>query len=346
MLKRFTTLTISRTKEFYRDRSALGWNILFPFLVIIGFSFIFNQDKQTQFKVGELQNSGTVINREIVKNYKTFRATRFIEFISFADETPAIDKLKHHRVDFLINKNTGRYWVSSTSPKGYMVEKLLMASISSKNTITRKETITGEEIPYIEWLFPGILAMNIMFSSLFGVGYTIVRYRKNGVLKRISVAPVRTFEFLTAQVVSRMIVITATTVVVYAGCSWLYDFSNRGSYLSLLVVFLLGGFSLVSLGLLVASRSSSEEFAGGILNLLSWPMMFLSEVWFSLEGANPVVITISKIFPLTHMTSAARSIMNDGATLSEIREPVIIMAAMSLVFITIGSFFFSWQKSR
>ena len=346
MLKRFITLTISRTKEFYRDRSALGWNILFPFLVIIGFSFIFNQDKQTQFKVGELQNSGTVINSEIVENYKAFRATRFIEFVSFDKETPAIEKLRHHRIDFLINKNTGRYWVSSSSPKGYMVEKLLMASISSGKTATRKETITGEEIPYIEWLFPGILAMNIMFSSLFGVGYTIVRYRKNGVLKRISVAPVRTFEFLTAQVVSRMIVITATTVFVYAGCSWLYDFSNRGSYFALFVVFLLGGFSLVSLGLLVASRSSSEEFAGGILNLLTWPMMFLSEVWFSLEGANPVVITISKIFPLTHMTSAARSIMNDGATLAEIKEPVILMAAMSLVFITLGSFFFSWQKNR
>ncbi len=346
MLKRFITLTISRTKEFYRDRSALGWNILFPFLVIIGFSFIFNQDKQTQFKVGELQNSGTVINSEIVENYKAFRATRFIEFVPFDKETPAIEKLRHHRIDFLINKNTGRYWVSSSSPKGYMVEKLLMASISSGKTATRKETITGEEIPYIEWLFPGILAMNIMFSSLFGVGYTIVRYRKNGVLKRISVAPVRTFEFLTAQVVSRMIVITATTVFVYAGCSWLYDFSNRGSYFALFVVFLLGGFSLVSLGLLVASRSSSEEFAGGILNLLTWPMMFLSEVWFSLEGANPVVITISKIFPLTHMTSAARSIMNDGATLAEIKEPVILMAAMSLVFITLGSFFFSWQKNR
>ncbi len=346
MFKRLITLIIARTKEFYRDRSALGWNILFPFLVIIGFSFIFDQGNQTQFKVGEIHGGEIITNEKVVKNYLQFKNTRFIEFINFNRKNDALDKLRHHRIDFLINSDTGEYWVSNTSPKGYMVEKLLMASITSGGTTTRKETIEGKEIPYIEWLFPGILGMNIMFSALFGVGFTIVRYRKNGVLKRISVAPVRTFEFLTAQIVSRMFVITATTMFVYTGCAWMYGFTNRGSYLALILVFLLGGFSLVALGLLVASRSSSEEFAGGILNMLSWPMMFFSEVWFSLEGANPIVITLSKFFPLTHMIQAARSVMNDGATIKNIHIPLIILAAMSIIFTAIGSIFFSWQKEK
>ncbi len=335
---------MARTREFYRDRSALAWNILFPFLVIIGFSFIFNQDNQTQFKVGEVHGGTKVINKMVVDNYRAFRETRFIEFISFKDKKAALDKLRHHRIDFLINPDTGRYWTTGSSPKGYMVEKCLLAAITPAKKEIRRDTISGEEIPYIEWLFPGILGMNIMFSSLFGVGFVIVRYRKNGVLRRFSVAPVRTFEFLTAQILSRMFAITATTVTVYTGCSLLYGFNNRGSYLALILVFLLGAFSLVSLGLLVAARSSSEEFASGIINLMTWPMMFLSEVWFSLEGANPAVIAISKFFPLTYMVQAARSIMNDGASLGEVHFHIMVLAGMSLVFTAVGSFFFSWQK--
>ena len=61
------------------------------------------------------------------------------------------------------------------------------------------------------------LGMNVMFSSLFGVGYVIVRYRKNGVLKRLEATPLTPFEFLSAQVVSRLWLIIMVTSLVYAG---------------------------------------------------------------------------------------------------------------------------------
>mgnify|MGYP003335295856 CR=1 FL=1 len=51
---------------------------------------------------------------------------------------------------------------------------------------------------YVDWLIAGLLAMNMMFSALFGVGYNIVRYRKTGVLKRLKAAPLRAAELLAA----------------------------------------------------------------------------------------------------------------------------------------------------
>ena len=101
---------------------------------------------------------------------------------------------------------------------------------------------------------------------------------------------------------------------------------------------------MISLGLIVACRSSSEEFAGGILNLITWPMMFLSEVWFSLEGAQPWVRHFSKMLPLTHLTDGARKIMNDGAGLFEIKVHLITLTLMSCAFLLIGSLMFKWQK--
>ena len=51
-LKRLWAIFKSRNHEFFRDREAFGWNFLFPFLIIVGFSVIFGGDHQTEFKVG------------------------------------------------------------------------------------------------------------------------------------------------------------------------------------------------------------------------------------------------------------------------------------------------------
>lgn len=341
MWKRIWILFRARNKEYYRDKSALGWNFLFPFLVIIGFSFLFGGRQEALYKIGVLRTSAP--GAAIPDQYRQFKATRFLEFVDFDSPQAALGALAHHRLDLVVRPDTGEYWVSRTSPKGYVAEKLLQAAGAPKAAF-RRQAVATSEVPYLEWLFPGILGMNIMFSALFGVGYVVVRYRKNGVLKRLSVTPVKPHEFLSAQILSRMFVLLATTAIVFVGSVVLYGFKCRGSYGALLLVFALGGFSMISLGLLVAARSASEEFAGGVLNVISWPMMFLSEVWFSLEGARPWVQKLSLVFPLTHMIDAARRIMNDGAGVADIRYPILAMAAMSAFFLVAGSALFKWQR--
>ena len=73
-------------------------------------------------------------------------------------------------------------------------------------------------------------------------------------------------------------------------------------------------------------------------------MMFLSEVWFSLEGAPQWVKTAAQIFPLTHLLTAARKIMHDGAGLVEIGFEIIILTLMTLIFLAAGASMFSWNK--
>ncbi len=343
MLNRIWTLFKARNIEFLRDRSAFGWSIMFPILIIVGFSVLFNDERQILYKVGIIGDTAIVKN-SAGKQIDSFKKLKYIEFISFKTEDQAISKLLHHRIDLLINRHDGTYLTSKTSPKGYITEHLLISSAALPTTDLKKETVRGVEIPYIEWLFPGILGMNMMFTALFGVGYVVVTYRKNGVLKRMSVTPLRPWEFLSSQIMSRMFVLLLTTAVVFIGCKLIYGFQVRGSYLTLLLIFCLGGLSMISLSLVVASRSSSLEFAGGILNLITWPMMFLSEVWFSLEGSEPWVQKASRVFPLTQMIDAARKIMNDGAGIADVLSNILILAAMSMVFVVMGSLLFKWQK--
>ncbi|MBU2179315.1 MAG: ABC transporter permease, partial [Gammaproteobacteria bacterium] len=130
---------------------------------------------------------------------------------------------------------------------------------------------------------------------------------------------------------------------IYIGCNWLFDFVMLGSYLDLLLVTVLGAIAMISLGLLIASRSRSEELTGGLLNMASWPMMILSGVWFSLEGAPKALQFVADLLPLTHLVSAARAIMTDGAALSQLTYPITVMVAMIVIFLSIAAMLFRWQ---
>lgn len=347
--KRMWALFVARNYEFIRDKAGFGWNIMFPFLIVAGFGLIFSSDSRSQFKVGVfpvLEEKPAAESLHIPEKLKKYS---YIQVVGFRSKNEGMDKLLHHKIDILIENLPGRtsYWISDSSPKGYIIEKVVKESIIPEDMFESriaKQEVKGEQIKYIDWLFPGILGMNIMFSALFGVGYVIVRYRRSGVLKRLKATPVTAFEYLTAQLVSRVVILLSTTAIVWFGCNLLFSFNMHGSYLDIFFVFLAGCVCLVCMGLIVACRGTSEEFASGLINFISWPMMFLSEVWFSIEGASHWIQTAARIFPLTHFLTAARKIINDGATLADVSGEIMILSLMSLLFLSVGSLLFSWTK--
>ena len=343
LFNRFLALLSTRNKEFLRDHSSLSWNILMPVLIIAGLAFAFSGDIGEKFKVAIINQDTATIQT------KSFLTLKYIDFYQIDHDEKiiqhAIQKIQRHQIDLLLDAEKQQYWVNPESPGGYLVEKILLGSESthSQQQNFKKQTVEGKQIRYLDWVIPGILSMNMMFSALFGVGFVIVRYRKNGMLKRLKATPITAFEYLSAQVVSRMILIMIVTAFVFYAANFFLDFVMNGSHLNLFLVFALGAFSMISLGLVVAARITSEETAGGLLNLISWPMMFFSGVWFSLEGTVPMMQTISEIFPLTHVTAAARAIMIDGAVLLDIAYHLLVLSLQSIAFLLFGSWYFKWE---
>jgi ABC-2 type transport system permease protein len=336
MLKRVYAIFRARNLEFVRDRSSLSWNIILPVALMFGLSFIFSGGQPPAYTVGVLQSS-----EEVDPATHPFLETRHIQFVPVQDPADAMSKVARHQLDMLVSfDESTRYWVNPESSKGYFVEFALLQAAG--NGDIEKEQIRGEAVRYIDWVLPGILGMNMMFSCLFGVGYVVVRYRKNGFLKRLRATPLRAAEFVVAQVASRLMLIILITAFVYAGTSWFLETRMDGSYAALILVTVVGAISLIAMGLVVAARVTSEELAGGLLNLVTWPMMMLSGVWFSLEGSAEWVQQSAKVFPLTHVLDAARGIMIDGASLPDILPQVAILGAMSLVFLTVAAAIFRW----
>ena len=339
MLKRIYAIFMGRNREFLRDRSSLAWNLLLPVALVFGLSYAFDGQRD-EYTVGVLQAEETIDT-----SAHPFLETRFVRFVAYDDSDEAMLKIERHQLDLLVEIGPPtRYWINPTASKGYFVEFALLQASSSATSDVVKEQVAGAPVRYADWILPGILGMNMMFSCLFGVGYVIVRYRKNGFLKRLRATPLTSFEFITAQIASRMVLIMLITTVVYTGTHLLLDTRMEGSYMTWFIVGLVGAISLVSLGLVVSARVTSEELAGGLLNLINWPMMMLSGVWFSLEGTGEILQKISKIFPLTHVLDSARAVILDGATLGDIAPSLIALVLLSGVFLAVGAAIFRWEQ--
>ena len=338
-LKRLLAVWHARNLEFLRDRSTLIFNFLFPLALVIAFAVIFGGQPRALFKVDVVAPPGAALDARL----HPFLDTRYVDFVRIRpqDVEATIRKVGRHETDLLLDLRTApRYWVNEDSPKGYLAEKLLLESAGGHVT---REPVSGAAVRYVDWLLPGILGMNMMFSCLFGVGYVVVRYRKSGFLRRLSATPVTAFEFGAAQVLSRLLLTVSVTSLLYAALALLVPFRNEGSTLLLLLVAVSGALAMISFGFMMAARFASEELANGAINLASWPMMLLSGVWFSLEGAPAWLQHVAKALPLTQMLEAARAVMLDGAGFMDVLPQLGWLAAMTLLFLGVAAGGFRWR---
>ncbi len=333
MIRRLLSVWHARNLEFLRDRGTLLFTLFLPLALVVGMGFVFGGPPRPLFKVG-------VLAERIDKASHPFLREQYMEFVATPDETAALRKLTHQTLDLVVDlRSRARYWVNTDSPKGYIVEKLLLAAAPD----AQRQPVTGVAVRYVDWLFPGILGMNLMFSCLFGVGYVVVRYRKSGFLKRLHATPLSAFEFLGAQVLSRMAIILTVTTILYVGVGTIIGFHSAGNVALLALLLVMAALSLIALGLTVAARFSSEELVGGVLNVLTWPMMLLSGVWFSLEDSPRWVQWVAHVFPLTQVLDAARAVMLDGAGLKQIAPQLLYLAATTLAFLAFGAWSFRWR---
>ena len=338
--RRMRAAAWARSLEFLRDKSAVGWNVVFPIFLVLGLAYIFSGPGQPMFKVGVLSPVGIVLDATL----HPFFGTPQVQFYREDQRDQALHKVQLQRIDMLIDLTTvpGRYWVNDQSPKGKLLEQLLHGAGGEP---LQRQATTGAQARYVDWVAPGVLAMSMMFSCLFGIGYVIVRYRKSGYLKRLNATPLRAFEFLLAQLASRLLLIVLVNAIVFTACRLLLHLRMEGSYWALILLTVLAAFAMIAMGLVVSARISSEELAGGILNVITTPMMVICGVFFSIDGAPRALQIVAQLLPLTHLISGARAIMLDGAGLQQIAPNLLALAAMSVVYLVLGAVLFKWRQN-
>jgi ABC-2 type transport system permease protein len=344
-MKRFWAVFVARNLEFFRDRSTLIFNLVMPVFLIFGFAFAFPSGGGTSYKIGVV---GAVPSAGAAGDVPLLHY-QHVGLVAYEGLDTPLDRLAHHQLDMVVDLGKREYYVNEASTNGYFLERMLgagadgAAEAGGAAPTLAKRTVTGAPIRYVDWFMPGMIGINILFGSLSGVGFVIVRYRRNGVLKRFKATPLRAIEFAGAQVLSRFFIVAFFSAVIFLGTDLFLHFRMAGSWLLLVLVNALAILCMIALGLVFSSRIKSEEVAGGLMNLITWPMMILSGVFFSLEGTPPLMQTVSRIFPITHYIEASRAIMLDGAGLAAVSGNLAVMGVMTVAFLAAAAALFKWE---
>jgi ABC-2 type transport system permease protein len=190
-----------------------------------------------------------------------------------------------------------------------------------------------EGFTYTQYIFPGMLVMNILFASIMS-GTTIIWDREFGFLKEIMVAPLSRTSIVFGKTLSGGIIATIQGIIV------LTFYPLIGLRLSFLQIILtiaamfLIAVSITSLGILIASKMTSFEGFGTINNFLVMPLFFLSGAMYPIDRVPSWLKPLIYINPVTYSVNLLRGIVLKQPTKYLLSIGVIIVFAAIILSIT------------
>ncbi|MHC1706381.1 MAG: ABC transporter permease [Bacteroidales bacterium] len=361
-------------KELIREPGVLFWGIIFPILMSVGLGLAFTKKQNVIRKVAIIQGvadneliSGDTLNlsllkqfgdlKKIIANGKTiFQLSLNDEnlgntLINFEEKTwkEAMIELKRGTLNLVIVNNNQKpeyHFDPANSDAQLTYLKLSGVYGSSNNPIIRKTliqplTITGTR--YIDFLVPGLIAMGVMMSCMWGLSYGIIDKRSKKLLRRMVATPMKKSHFLTSLVSVRlgMNIIEALLLIVFV--YFAFGITIQGSIPALITLFVAGNIGFAGIAIFISSHTSNTEIGNGFINAVVMPMMVLSGVFFSYYNFPDWSIPVIQKLPLTMLADGIRSIFIEGAGFSETLFPISVLLFLGFSFAGIGLKIFKWH---
>ena len=204
-------------------------------------------------------------------------------------------------------------------------------------------SIRSRTIRYIDFLLPGMISLSIMQLGIFGVAFGFVSLKKRGILRRLSVTPMRPSDFIIAQVATRVFVLIAQMSVLILIGVLFFQMRIEGSPLLMALLAVLGAVVFLSIGFALAGVSKSEDQVAPLANIISVPMMVLSGVFFSRASLPGFLRTVTDFFPLTFLADGMRAVSTEGATFVQVMPQVAGLAVWGVLAVALASRLFRWE---
>ncbi|HEY2853728.1 MAG TPA: ABC transporter permease [Gemmatimonadaceae bacterium] len=338
-------LSSVRFKEFIREPEALFWTFAFPIILAIGLGIAFRNRPAEVVHIGVVGPSAEATR---VANAARSDSGLAVEVLS-ADSARVA--LRTGRVALLVLPQADgqvQYQFDETRPDArnarLLANDAIQRGFGRGDPVRISETHVRERgSRYIDFVVPGLLGMNIMGSSIWGLGYTIVDARRKKLLKRLVATPMSRVEFLVSYLISRIALLVGEVVVLLGFAALFFGVPLRGSVVQLTLIILVSTFAFGGLGLLIASRARTIEGASGLMNVTMMPMWVLSGVFFSSENFPRAFQPLIQALPLTATNNALRASMLRGAGWSVVGPEIALLGAWTVATLWLALRFFRWR---
>ena len=338
-------LTLVRFREFIREPEAVFWTFVFPILLAAGLGLAFRQRGPDKLQVGVVAGPNSTAVVQSLKNDSTLIVEAF-------DDSAGAKALRTGRVTLLVKPTAQPDSIlyvydrqrSEANNARVIVDRAVQVGAGRVDRVHPTDTfVTEPGSRYIDFLIPGLLGMNLMGSSIWGLGFTIVTARSKKLLKRLMATPMSRAQYLASFLASRLIFLILEIVTLLGFGHWAFGVPLRGSLATLLLICLLAALSFGGLGLLSASRARTTEAVSGIMNFIMLPMWIFSGVFFSSANFPHAVQPFIKLLPLTAVNDALRLNMLEGTSLAGVTPQLAVIIVWGIVTFFAALKLFRWR---
>jgi ABC-2 type transport system permease protein len=197
--------------------------------------------------------------------------------------------------------------------------------------------------PAVDRLLVGILGYGCANTALAGLAITLVVRRELGILKRLRATPLPPAVYVSAVLVSTLLVFLLQTAVTVVLGLLLYDARGPESWGALLPILVLGAAAFAGMGVGLASLIRSAEGASAVVNLVVLPMAFLSGSFGSTSGYPEFLQAVADVLPLTYLIDLVENAYLRGQPLSDDLGAVAVVVAWGLAGLAVARQRFGWE---
>jgi len=310
--------------EFWRAPEAVFWTYGFPLLMTLVLGFAFQPSDPPPIQVAVVAGSDADSLARILRDNSRLE----VEVLELAVADSA---LARGRVGLVVRGPLAAPALRAdpVRPEAELARLHVERALRDGDGAWNGPRFEAESRPgsrYVDFLIPGLIGMNLLGAGMWGIGFNLVQYRTQHLLRRLFVTPLGRGEFLAGFLLSRLVLVIPESAVIALFGIVLWDVPFRGSIPTACVFVLCSSLAFSGLGILMASRAKTIEGVAGLINACLLPMWLLGGVFFSNDRMEGILGFAANALPLTWCSDGLRDLMLEPSGLEDVAAPILWLA--------------------
>jgi ABC-2 type transport system permease protein len=366
-MRPLVALTAANLKSFFRDRTALFWTAAFPVLFVVLFGLIFQGGTASKVSLGWVDQDGSPASAALEQALAGSQAAT-LKPGTLDDRLAAMRQGQLDAV-LVVPPGFGRaaaavadgsppagppfavrlYVDPSQQTVSGRATALVEAALAAVNLGGRPPAVVAQAVPLqtetlngISYFVPSLLGMALMQLGVYAA-VPLVGNREKLILKRLAVTPLRRWQLLGANVLTRLVLGLGQAALITGVGMAAFGVKITGHPLAIAGLVVLGAVAFLALGYLLASFTPTEDAANAVASVVQFPLMFLSGTFFPIQFMPDALQAVARVLPLTYLSDALRQVMVGGSALAPLPLDLLFLTGWLVVCFAISARFFRWQ---
>lgn len=350
--------------RFFRDKVGMFFTFLFPMIFLLIFGTI-SSGNNMSFNVAIINHSDSEFAKGFIEGAASDEMFKIDDSITNLDDAkeqmsrgeldsaivlpesfgqPADDQMPTGQLQVYYSPNAEQ----AGSTVGAIMEQILdginreMGQPDPRFSVERVST--GKEgMSSFDYTFSGLLGFTILGASIFGLANVMPAEKQRGSFRRLRAAPFRSSQLIIGNALHYLTLSLLSLLLMIIIGSAVFDFTMRGSWLQFGVFATLSSIMMIGFGLIIGGWARNENQAAPLTNLVAFPLMFLSGIFFPRFLFPEWLQGITGFVPLSPVIDGMRRIMTENANLLELGPELAMIGAWAVVLYAVTAKVFRWE---